>query len=134
MPIVQSQYDTVAIFFFPVPSSFTTRKRATCFLPFVIGYPRSVLVHRRINQRPYADACLDARQLAVAPQAASQPPFLLQKSNAVSFYQSSQQKTRKNTSIAKVFPVALTNANRSKSSHLFVLSKVTKFSNILLLK
>lgn len=47
-------------------------------IPLVIGYPHGVLVHRRINQRPYADARLDAGQFPVAPQAASKSSFLLQ--------------------------------------------------------
>lgn len=50
-------------------------------LPFVIGYPLAVLVHRRINHRSHANARLDACQLPVAPQAASESPFLLQKHN-----------------------------------------------------
>lgn len=49
-------------------------------LPLVIGYPHGVLIHWCINQRPYANACLDASQFTVAPQTTSQSSFLLKKS------------------------------------------------------
>jgi len=52
-------------------------------LPLVVGYPLAVLVYGRINQRAYTDACLDAGQLPVTPQATSESPFLLRKHNDI---------------------------------------------------